>query len=61
MRGVGEPETGGAPRAHTDALRLLGAFIQHRDSKADNQRLVCLPDGVANAPDGRRDCRKPSC
>ena len=54
-----DPAAGGAPHAHTDAFRLLAAFIQHRDSKADNQRLVCLADGVTTAPDGRRDCRKP--
>ena len=35
------PELGGAPRAHVDALRLLAAFLQHSDSKRDNQALVC--------------------
>jgi hypothetical protein len=54
-----DPAAGGAPRAHTDALKLLGAFVQHRDSKADNQRLTCLPDGVVDTPGGTRDCRKP--
>ena len=35
----------GAPRAQIDALRLLAAFIQHTDSKPDQQRLLCLtPD-----------------
>jgi hypothetical protein len=40
-------EEGGAPRAHRDALKLLAAFIQHTDSKAEQQRLVCVdrPDG----------------
>ena len=33
--------TGGAPRAHVDALRLAAAFLAHWDNKADNQRLVC--------------------
>jgi hypothetical protein len=44
-----------APRAQVDALRLLAAFVQHRDSKADNQRLVCPPDAI----DDRHDCRRP--
>jgi hypothetical protein len=51
---------GGAPRAHRDALKLLAAFIQHRDSKADNQRLVCLDAGVgAPDPAGKSDCSAP--
>jgi hypothetical protein len=33
---------GGAPLAHRDALKLLAAMIQHTDSKAEQQRLVCL-------------------
>jgi hypothetical protein len=41
--GLVDPAVGGAPRAHLDALRLLAAFLQHRDSKPSNQRLVC-PD-----------------
>jgi hypothetical protein len=53
-----DPAAGGAPRAHTDALELLAAFVQHRDSKADNQRLLCLPDGVVGRGD-RRSCRRP--
>ena len=39
------PAVGGAPRVHVDALRLLAAFLQHRDSKPSNQRLVC-PEGA---------------
>jgi hypothetical protein len=34
---------GGAPRAHTDALKLLAVLIQHTDSKPEQQRLMCLP------------------
>jgi hypothetical protein len=48
----------GAPRAELDALRLLAAFVQHRDSKPSNQRLVCPPDAL-HEDDGRDDCRKP--
>jgi hypothetical protein len=34
-------ERGGAPRAHRDALTLLAVFIQHTDSKPEQQRIVC--------------------
>jgi len=34
---------GGAPRAHRDALKLLAVMIQHSDSKAPQQRLMCVP------------------
>jgi hypothetical protein len=37
-----DPERGGASRAHRDALKLLAAFIQHTDSKREQQRLLCL-------------------
>lgn len=40
-----EPASGGAPRAHTDALKLLAVFLAHWDNKAENQRLLCLPGG----------------
>lgn len=36
--------SGGAPRAHVDALRLLAVFLAHWDNKAQNQRLVCLSE-----------------
>jgi hypothetical protein len=32
---------GGAPLAHRDALKLLAVLIQHTDSKAEQQRLMC--------------------
>jgi hypothetical protein len=32
-----------APRAHRDALKLLAVFLQHTDSKPEQQRVVCLP------------------
>jgi hypothetical protein len=50
---------GGAPRAQRDALKLLAVFLQHSDSKPDNQRLLCLPDGVVKDGDGNEDCTKP--
>jgi hypothetical protein len=36
------PARGGAPRAHRDALTLLAVFLQHTDSKPQQQRIVCL-------------------
>lgn len=36
------PEAGGAPRAHRDALTLLAVLLQHTDSKPQQQRIVCL-------------------
>ena len=37
-----DPQAGGAPRAHVDALRLMAVFVSHWDNKAKNQRLLCL-------------------
>ena len=34
-------ERGGAPRAHRDALKLLAVFLQHSDTKPQQQRIVC--------------------
>jgi hypothetical protein len=42
-------------RAQRDALKLLAAFVQHTDSKAANQRLLC-PKGEEV---GRTGCRSP--
>lgn len=39
-----DERAGGAPRAHRDALKLLAAIVQHTDSKAEQQRLVCLSE-----------------
>jgi len=38
-----EPSAGGAPRAQRDALKLLATFVQHTDSKPEQQRLICMP------------------
>ena len=63
-----DPAVGGAPRAHVDALRLLAAFLQHRDSKPGNQVLVCperavVPEDDDDADDldedDEMDCREP--
>jgi hypothetical protein len=37
-----QPDTGGAPRDHRDALKLLAVLVQHTDSKSVQQRIVCL-------------------
>jgi hypothetical protein len=46
---------GGAPLAHRDALKLVAVFIQHTDSKASQQRLVCLDKVLAKAMDKATD------
>jgi hypothetical protein len=50
------PENGGAPRAHRDALKLLAAFLQHGDNKAAQQRVLCRDTRPFGAPDA---CRRP--
>jgi hypothetical protein len=50
---------GGATRAHRDAFKLLAAMLQHSDSKAPQQRLICLPGGVQKQPNGDEVCTKP--
>jgi hypothetical protein len=49
-----DERAGGAPRAHRDALKLLAVFIQHTDSKPEQQRMVCL-DGPAAAEQDPED------
>ena len=46
---------GGAPLAHRDALKLLAAFMQHTDSKPQQQRLICLDKGWK----GETPCERP--
>jgi len=50
------PENGGAPRAHRDALKLLAVFLQHGDSKAEQQRVVCRDARSVGIPES---CRHP--
>jgi hypothetical protein len=54
-----DERVGGAPRAQRDAFKLLAVFLQHSDSKAGNQRFLCLPDGVVKDEAGNEDCTKP--
>jgi hypothetical protein len=41
-----DPRKGGAGRAEVDALRLVAVFLDHWDTKEDNQRLLCLSNGA---------------
>jgi len=49
-------EYGGATRAQIDALKLIAVLIQHGDSKAAQQKLICRPSDY-EASD--QSCRKP--
>ncbi len=49
------PEAAPGARAQRDALKLLAAFVQHTDSKAANQRLLCAKGEEV----GRTGCRSP--
>ena len=49
----------GASRAQIDALKLLAAFIQHVDSKPENQALLCADDAVTKDRQGNEGCRRP--
>ena len=47
---------GGATRAHIDALKLLAVFVQHSDSKPEQQELVCADDRVRKDARGNETC-----
>ena len=49
-----EVRAGGAPRSQRDALKLLAVFLQHTDSKPEQQRIVCAstPSSSRGACDG---------
>jgi len=49
-----DPESKGAPRSQRDALKLLAVFLQHTDSKPQQQRILCL-----GTPASRDSCRNP--
>ena len=44
----------GAPRAEIDAFKLWLAFIDHGDTKTDNQRISCLKS--VKTPDNHKIC-----
>jgi hypothetical protein len=53
---VVNPAFGGAPMAQRDALKLLAVFLQHTDSKPEQQRILC----VSQTPSQSRElCRHP--
>jgi hypothetical protein len=52
---LGKLLQGGAPRAEIDAFKLWLAFIDHGDTKTDNQKFACL-DSEKNA-EGSRTCK----
>src|SRR5262249_31926172 len=41
---------GGAPVEQRDALKLLAVFMQHTDSKAEQQRLICRDSTIEPCP-----------
>lgn len=41
---------GGASRAQRDGLKLLAVFLQHTDSKPEQQRLACLDEPETEGP-----------
>ena len=53
-----DEKAGGAPRAHVDALKLLAVFMQHTDTKPQQQRLVCLGAKEADRAEDI-DCSRP--
>ena len=53
---LSDEASGGAPREHRDALKLLAVLLQHTDSKPAQQRLVCVSD---QSDDVREACRQP--
>lgn len=54
-----DEESGGAPRAHVDALKLLAVFIQHVDTKPGQQAIVCADQNMRRDRSGNATCRAP--
>lgn len=50
---------GGATRAQIDALKLLAVFIQHSDSKPEQQELVCGDRRIRKDAKGNESCTSP--
>ena len=49
-----DERAGGATRAQRDALKLLAVFMQHTDTKPEQQRIICLGGAAGDAA-----CRQP--
>jgi hypothetical protein len=55
-----DENAGGATRAERDALKLLAVFMQHTDTKPEQQRLLCLGEAKADhAGKGPMPCAQP--
>ena len=54
-----DPEAGGAPRAHVDALKLLAVFIQHVDNKPQQQAIICANGSISRDRSGNANCEAP--
>ena len=52
-------EAGGAPRSHLDALKLLAVFLQHNDTKPEQQELICPSDSIRRDAQGNERCTNP--
>jgi hypothetical protein len=52
-----DPQRGGAPLAQRDALKLLAVFLQHTDTKPQQQRLLCHGDKPSG--EGKAPCDRP--
>lgn len=51
-----DEESGGAPRAHVDALKLLAVLVQHVDNKPGQQAIVCTDDTIQRDRAGNATC-----
>lgn len=51
-----QPREGAATRAHIDALKPLAVFIQHSDTKPDQQELVCAEGRNRKDARGNETC-----
>jgi hypothetical protein len=58
LEGIADNDVG-ATRAHVDGLKLLAAFIQHVDSKPNNQALVCPDRSTDRDREGNATCSAP--
>ena len=45
-----DEKKGGSPKAQRDAFKLLAVFIQHTDTKPQQQRLLCLDEPELKVP-----------
>lgn len=52
-------EAGGSSRAEIDAFKLLAVFIQHSDTKPEQQEIVCADPGTRIDGQGNETCKSP--